>query len=720
MVTTVAEKITLLNQVTLESLSEPDKVEIIKKFTQASLAIVEADFGFAWWKNSPTAEYQLAYKSPNIPYEPNSPRKRGGNYKAQKSGEPVFIEDAQQQSYAKEYDVRPYMKSYVIIPIVFEGRSYGNIVLCFNHKKIFTLQDRSMCGALGNAIAQAITISHLYEDLVDFKKTLDNTLDSIFIFDPKTLKILYANKGASRLTGLKHAELLRKGISQALAGMHEKDLRAVMKDIIENKQTQSIVIESWLQHPKEGKVPVEVSLEVVKQANRPDRFLAIVRDIEERKQSEDTIKRMAYYDALTGLPNRALLTQRLTEELHRARAKKGMFAILFIDLDRFKVINDIYGHQIGDQLLRQVAGRMQKALPKKSTISRMGGDEFMVLLPKIQHVGEALNAAKVLQDKFLEFYEISDQEIYVNASIGLAVYPQDGIDARTILKHADVALHRAKEQGGSNYQQYNSGLPIFYSMQPKLERQLRQAIKKNELLIHYQPMVSVKTKKIMSCEALVRWNHPEMGMLYPDAFVSPAEESGLIVQLGEWVFNEVCRQIEEWRSNKINTVPVSVNVSPRELLRPTFAEKIESVLKKYKINPAEIKLELTETFLMKNIDLSVGILEQLKLQGLKILIDDFGTGYASLNYLKRLPIDGVKIDRTFIQGSGANLQDAAITSAIIAISHQLGLEVVAEGVELQQQWDMLKENDCDLAQGNYFNKPMTGADFTKLLKQQKK
>nr|MDQ3018908.1 EAL domain-containing protein [bacterium] len=639
---------------------------------------------------------------------------------AQKSGAPVFISDASKKQYAKEYDIRPYMKSYVIIPIVFEHKSYGNIVLCFKELKDFTDEDKSLCTVLGNAMAQAMTINGLYSYLKDFKNTLDNTLDSIFIFHPRTLKTQYVNQGAGALTGNKRAEIIGKTLYQIFDGLSEQELRRKMDEIIQNDDLQFLVFESYFKDNKRGRLPVEISLQHVVQKGKPDQFLAIVRDITERKQSEDIIKKMAYYDALTGLPNRTLFSERLGEELKRAQSKKGMFGVLFIDLDRFKVINDIYGHQVGDQLLRQVAQRLQRALPKKATISRMGGDEFTVLIPKIKAIDEVLKYARAIQDNFVDYFEVLEQEVYVNCSVGLSVYPVDGEDVRTLLKHADIALHRAKEQGGSTYQQYNKGLPVFYSMQPKLERQLRQAIKKNELLIHYQPMVSVKTKRIVSCEALVRWNHPEMGMLYPDAFIGPAEESGLIVHIGGWILNEVSRQIKEWNDQGLKVPSVSVNVSPRELLRPMFVENVDKTLREHGIKSSEIKLELTETFLMKNIELSVGILEQLKLKGLKILIDDFGTGYASLNYLKRLPIDGVKIDRSFIQGSGSNLEDAAITAAIITIAHQLGLEVVAEGVELQQQLDMLTEHHCDTAQGNYFHKPMAGKDFGKLLPKSKK
>lgn len=711
----VTDKIGLLNRVTLESLNEPGRLKIVRNFTETSIKMLGADFGFAWWRSSVGSDYQLAYKSKNISYEPNQPRKHGGNYLAQKKGQPVFVEDTSKQKYEKEYDVRPYMKSYAIIPIAFDGKFYGNIVLCYKKKRNFSQEDRSMCAALGSSMAQAMTINRLYSNLTDFKRTLDNTLDSIFIINPNNGKVTYANQGAAMLTGRKLKDLVRSNFYEVIDGLSETELRKRMNEIRENDNLQYLVFDSTIKGHKKTQWPVEISLQHVVQKDQPERFLAIVRDITERKQSEDTIRQMAYFDPLTQLPNRILFNERIRQELEHVESHKGMFAVFFLDLDRFKVINDIYGHQIGDELLIAVANRLQRSLPRKATLCRMGGDEFMVLLPRLKDVKEAINCAKIIKDAFVEYFQLEDQEVYVNSSVGLAIYPLDGGDIRTVMKHADLALHRAKEQGGNSYQQYNEGLPIFYSMQPQLEKQLRKAIKNNELVIHYQPVVSVNNKKIMYCEALVRWNHPEMGLLYPDSFIGPAEESGLIVEMGDWIVNEVARQIQQWRNEKRKVVPVSINVSPRQLLNPNFVYRIQNAFENHNVKIADVKLELTETFLMKNIDMSVGILEQLKLLGLRILIDDFGTGYASLNYLKRLPIDGVKIDKTFVQGSAGNLQDAALTSAIISIAHQLNLEAVAEGVENEQQLLLLREHKCNFAQGNLFYKPMPGIEFGKLL-----
>ncbi len=587
---TTAEKITLLNQLTLQSLGEHDKLKLVKNFTEASIQIMAADFGFAWWQPAADAEYQLVYKSDNIPYDPNPPRDRGGNYQASVTGSPVFVEDTSKEDYEEEYDVRPYMKSYVIIPIVYEEQFYGNVVLCYANKNNFDEDDHSLAEALGNAMAQSLTISRLYHKL--------NT--------------------------------------------------------------------------------------------------------------------MAYYDQLTGLPNRSLLSERLVEAHAKAEEDKSMFALFFVDLDRFKIINDIYGHHMGDLLLKQVAERMQKVVPAKATLARMGGDEFLVLLPNIDTVDEANRCAVEMQNIFTEYFELNEHEIYCNGSVGFAIYPLDGVDRHTLLKHADLALHRAKEHGGGNIQQYRMGQPLFYTMQPKLQSQLRRAIKNNELVLHYQPILNLKTKKIIGSEALIRWNHPEMGLLMPGEFIGQAEESGLIVQIGEWVIEEVCRQINEWESAGIPAAPVSINISPRELLRPSLVSGIEECLKKYNVPPSQIKVELTETFLMKNIDLSISILDQLRALGLRILIDDFGTGYASLNYLKRLPINAVKIDKTFTQGVPNSLQDAALTSAIIAISHQLGLEVVGEGVENSDQYEFLRAAQCNYGQGYFFHKPLSAEEFAKL------
>lgn len=680
MTANISEKIVRINKATIDSFHQTDVLEILKKFVDAGLSVLGADFGVVDLKPKHSGVEGVTYKSANTPEE-----------------------------------VKEYYPNKLIIPVNYNNKKLGEMSFYFKRSKKTSISQQNLSLILGNSVAQALVIHNLNCDIKDFNNTLDNTLDSIFIFDADTLQMGYTNQGATILTGLTRSAIMKKTLHEIISGLSPVELEDKLSVILEHPDLKYQTFESTLTNQAGKKIPVEISLQFISQKNNPERFLAIVRDITERKQTENTILKLAYYDSLTGLPNRTLLNERIKEAQTQAQKNKNMYALFFVDLDRFKVINDIYGHQIGDLLLNQVAKRMQKLIPKKATLARMGGDEFLVLLPNIDTVEEAEKCAVNIQEVFSEFFEINDQEIYSNGSIGFAIFPLDGIDHSTLLKNADLALNRAKEHGGGNIQQYRTGLPLFYTMQPKLQSQLREAIKKDQLILHFQPIVSLKNKKIIGCEALVRWNHPEMGLLYPGSFIGQAEESGLIVELGEWVLESVCKQVKQWEKDGKSVPSVSINISPRELLKPTLVARMDACLKKYKVSASQIKIELTETFLMKNIDLSISILEQLRGLGLKILIDDFGTGYASLNYLKKLPISAVKIDKTFTQGVPANLQDAALTSAIIAIAHQLNLDVVGEGVENQDQYDFLSAAKCNYVQGIFVHKPMPAEEFAKLL-----
>lgn len=423
---------------------------------------------------------------------------------------------------------------------------------------------------------------------------------------------------------------------------------------------------------------------------------------------------VSHQDYLTGLPNRSWLNTKLSDVHSQSEQNNLMYALFVIDLDRFKVINDIYGHHMGDQLLNDIAKRIARNLPEKALLTRMGGDEFLVLLPHLENLDDASICANRIHSVFSDYFILAEQEIMVSASVGFAVFPVNGGSPRELLNHAELALHRAKERGGGNIQQYRMGQPLFYTMQPKLQSQLRKAIKNGELELYLQPIVNIHNKKIVSSEALVRWRHPEMGVLLPGSFVGQAEESGLVVEIGQWVISEVCKLISAWKKAGKTSPSISINLSPRELLSPNLVNFISRVIQEHQVNPNQIKIELTETFLIKNIEHSIKILEQLKELGLRILIDDFGTGYASLTYLKRLPVHAVKIDQSFIKGVPLNLKDTALTSTIISIAHQLGLSVVSEGVENVDQHDFLRAAKCDFGQGYLFHEPLPVEEFAKL------
>ncbi len=709
----VADKITLLNQTTLESLNEPNKVKIVENFTKVGIQILGADFGFGWLKSTRSRNYKLAYKSPGTPYNPNPPRERGGNYKAQKYKTPFFKEVVRSIDYAKEYDVSAYMQSYVIIPVNYKNSIYGNVVLCFKRPHQFTEEERSLCLALGNAAAQAITINRLYSNLKDFKNTLDGTLDSIIMFDPASLKVIYANEGAVHLRGNSKKELSQRSFYELQDSFTPRTFAPVLKSLSEGK-VKSELFETRLLRGRKKKIPVEFFLQYIKAKNQPPRLLSIIRDISERKKDQESIWYNAYHDTLTGLPNRIYFTEEFSKTLQATELEKGKLAVLFADLDRFKFINDVLGHIIGDQLLAQVARRLQSCVHRDDVVSRMGGDEFVVLLRNIDEEASSINIAKRILEAFKKPFTIDEQEIFVNMSIGISVYPLDGKDINTLMKNADSALQRAKERGGSSYQQYHAGITIPDKMHMELEKQLRKALEQEELVIHYQPQVDTITNSITSCEALVRWEHPELGLIYPDQFIGYAEDSGLIIPMGEWILRRACFQAQSWNNAGLPPLTLAVNLSPRQLLHQNFVDTVARILKETHLSPSLLELEITERLIMKNIDVAIDILKQFKAMGIRLSVDDFGTGYASLSYLRRLPVDLIKIDRSFIHGSLANIQDAAIITAMITIAHQLGLKVVAEGVETKKQQEFLRSQRCDFIQGNLYSKPLPPHEFQEL------
>jgi diguanylate cyclase len=707
-------KLSALNSIVLNAFNLSNEKDIVAEFIKAGMKVLDADFGYSFIKATNSSKFSLLYITPGVDYFPNPiPRKQGIVARAYSTRQPQLISDVPQTDFVR-HDARSAMQSVAVVPITYKNNTYGTLHFAYYKTHKFTEEEQNLFTYIGNSAAQAITINRLYNDLRGFKNTLDNTLDSIFIFDSLEARLLYVNKGAVKLSGYKRSEILQKTFLDMVVEPSRKEIAERIEAIESGTGPKHFEFQTFLKCSDESKVPIEISMQLINQLGRPEHYLAVVRDITQRREAEISITKMAYFDQLTGIPNRVMLNEKVKEEHIRAQGTNGMYALFFLDLDRFKIINDIYGHYVGDMMLKQVAQRVSRAIPKKAMVARMGGDEFLVLLPNIKSVAEAELCAINIQETFAELFKINEHELYSNGSVGFAIFPLNGADYHVVMKHADLALHRAKDHGGGNVQHYNDGHANFLTMQPMLHSQLRHAIKRNELTLEYQPVVNVQTKKIIGSEALIRWNHPERGLLYPRDFISQAEESGLIVEIGQWVINEVCRQIREWETEGRIPPPVSINVSPRELLRPALVDTISASLKKYRISPSQIKLELTETFLMKNIDLSISILEQLKSIGLGILIDDFGTGYASLNYLRRLPIDAVKIDQSFVAGIPVNIQDAALTSAIIAISHQLGLDVVAEGVEELSQLEFLEDSHCNFVQGNYFYMPLSPKDFAEL------
>jgi len=437
----------------------------------------------------------------------------------------------------------------------------------------------------------------------------------------------------------------------------------------------------------------------------------VVYDISERKASEEKLLMMAHHDQLTGLANRVLFHDRLDQVVAHSKRHKQKFAVLYLDLDGFKAVNDDLGHEAGDKLLVEAAHRLKSHVREVDTVARMGGDEFVMLLTDVDGMDGASSVARKVLQLMNKPIRLLTHEIIITPSIGITLAPDDSLNADILLKNADMAMYRAKSSGRNNYQFFTEEMNSKVQRHLSIENELRQAIEKNQLLLEFQPQVSIDTGELMGAETLVRWQHPEQGLIYPDDFIPIAEETGLILALGEWVLLNACR---EWRLMEAGGMPalkLAVNLSARQFRDQNLIEMIQNVLAKTGFKPIQLELEITETMLVEHVDHAIKVLKQLKALGISISIDDFGTGYSSLSYLKRLPIDSLKVDRSFITDIPDDKDDMEISAAVIAMAHKLKLQVVAEGVETDAQWDFLKKNKCDIGQGYLFSKSLSAQDF---------
>jgi diguanylate cyclase (GGDEF)-like protein/PAS domain S-box-containing protein len=443
-------------------------------------------------------------------------------------------------------------------------------------------------------------------------------------------------------------------------------------------------------------------------------------DLSQQRQAQDKLNHLAYHDALTDLPNQVLYKDRLKQAIAYSRRTDQMHAVLLLNLDRFKTINDSLGYTAGDRLLQSVAQRLTSCVRESDTVARFGSDEFAILLTQISRSQDAANAARAIKEVLDQAFIFDEQEVFISTSIGISLYPHDDRDTAGLLKAAGVALDRAKVQGGNNYEFYTAGGTTRALKQLVLESNLRGALERSEFVVHYQPQVTIPDFHLVGMEALVRWKHPSLGLLYPNEFVALAEDSGLIVQLGDWVMRTACFQNKMWQDAGLAPMCLSVNFSARQFQQPTFIATVAEVLKETNLDPRWLELELTESSIMREPEQAIEKLHELKLMGIKVAIDDFGTGYSSLNYLKRFPIDTLKIDKTFVADVCKDPHDTAIVRAIITLGHALDLTVIAEGVETREQLQYLSSLGCDVVQGFLFSKSLAAAAFEELLVEQRR
>jgi diguanylate cyclase (GGDEF)-like protein/PAS domain S-box-containing protein len=425
---------------------------------------------------------------------------------------------------------------------------------------------------------------------------------------------------------------------------------------------------------------------------------------------------LAQHDALTDLPNRMLFNDRLTQAIALAGRQQKQLAVMFVDLDQFKKINDSLGHDVGDKLLQSVAGRLMASVRRSDTVSRLGGDEFVVLLAQVEHAEDAAYTARKILRALTAPHIIDNKSLAINVSVGLSTYPGDGQDAEGLMNRADNAMYEAKEHGGNNYQFFRHEMHARLAERQSLEADLRCALGRNEFLLHYQPRLNLQTGEITGVEALIRWLHPQRGMTYPAQFVSIAEECGLIVPIGQWVLLEACKQAQAWRDSGLGVVPVSVNVSAAEFGAKDFLSGVRAVLIATGVAPQHLELELTESVLMRDAEAAVVTLLKLKAMGVQLAIDDFGTGYSSFTYLRRFPSDALKLHQSFVQEITADPGDAAIVSAMINLGKSLKQRVIAEGVETLAQLKFLQRHGCGEGQGYYFSPPVVAEQAGRLFK----
>jgi diguanylate cyclase (GGDEF)-like protein/PAS domain S-box-containing protein len=529
-------------------------------------------------------------------------------------------------------------------------------------------------------------------------------------------RFIYVNPQLCEMLGYNERELLGLTVKQV---SHPGDAGAT--DDLHARLRSGAIMSFKLEkrYLRKDGVPVWVGLTIAMKRNRagaPLYDISVVEDISARKRAEERIQYLATHDGLTGLPNRAMFGQLLNLAVETSRRYDRKFAVLFIDLDRFKVINDTLGHEAGDVLLREMAARLRECLRASDVVARLGGDEFVVLVQEVSDVGQVSMVARNILSAVMKPVVILGQECRVTASIGVCMHPEEGQDEQAVMKNADMAMYLAKEEGKNNYQFYSSRMKAHSIERLALETNLRRALELDELTLNYQAKVNFKTGAITGVEALLRWHSPQLGTVSPAQFIPLAEETGLIVPIGNWVMRTACAQNVAWQKAGLPPVKMCVNLSMRQLNDEALAREIEAVLRDTGMDPSLLELEITESMIMHNADRAVKILRTIKALGVRLAIDDFGTGYSSLAHLKRFPIDTLKVDRSFIREIPSDVEDRAIAEAIIAMGKTLSLTVVAEGVETPEQQAFLSERACDEMQGYYFSTPVPADDFATLLR----
>ena len=581
------------------------------------------------------------------------------------------------------------------------------------------LDSHSLSKALHNMLERNANSEALFTEQERAQITLNSIGDGVISTDVEG-NVTYLNQVAEAMTGWTGAEALGRAfgdVFRIIDSTNPEHTVNPMTAAMQMNKTVGLGASCVLIRRDGVEFPIEDSAAPIHdRRGRVTGAVMVFHDVTQARAMSQRMAHLAHHDYLTDLPNRLSFDDRLAQAMAAARRHKEQLAVLFVDVDRFKHINDTLGHAIGDGLLLSIAGRLAASVRSSDTVCRQGGDEFVILLSTIAHARDAALIAKKILASLGKIHRVQEHDLQITVSVGIGIYPPDGIDTETLVKNADVAMLNAKDNGRNNYQFFKPDMNEHALERQSLESGLRHALERREFVLHYQPKMNLDTQAIAGAEALIRWRQPGRGVVLPEKFIPVAEQSGFIVPIGRWVLREACRQIQSWLDAGPVPMPVAINISAVELRSKNFVRGVRAVLQDTGLDPRHLEFELTETALMQDPKSTVAVLRSLQEMGVRLALDDFGTGYSSLSYLKRFPIDALKIDKSFVRGLCTNPDDANIVSAVINMGKSFRLNVIAEGVETRQQFLKLRAQQCAEGQGYFFQAPVAGNEFAKRLK----
>lgn len=665
----------------------------------------------------------------SISADPTKPNGRGPCGTAIATDRPFWLQDFQTNPVATLWHASASefsWKAAAFLPLHTEGKVIACLCLYASEENAFNTDIQRLLMDMVANIDFALDRFAVQQERTQYQKSLlaseqrahqvmENALDAIINMDTAGF-IIEWNKAAERIFGYKRSEAIGSSLSEIIVPpvyreAHSNGLQRLQQSGESRLLGQSIEITAMRSNGAE--FPVELTIIEI-QSDGERYYSAFLRDITRRKDYEARIKFLANYDALTGLPNRNLLNEQVIVEMERAWANDGQFALMFLDLDHFKDVNDSLGHRYGDSLLVELTKRFQNLVRPGDTICRLGGDEFVFLLAGASH-----DVAKEVVERLLRAIEqplvIDQYQLTITASVGIAIYPDDGLDIETLQRNADVAMYRTKKESRNGYRFFSNQMQIQTSRHLQLVNALRQAIPAGQLAVHYQPQLDLNSQKLVGVEALLRWQHPQLGEVPPAEFIPLAESSGLIISIGSWVLEQAVQQIQRWQQAGITDICVSVNLSSVQFRDPDLPALVQSILQRYEVMPQSLELELTEGVALENPEGAVNMMDALDELGVRLSIDDFGTGYSSLSYLKKFKVYKLKVDQSFVRDISTDDEDKAIVIAIIQLARSLGLKTIAEGVETAEQKAFLLSHGCDEIQGFLLSKPVSSEEATAFL-----